>query len=289
MNPYPHQRDDALYPYFPPRQSTGRFEGLRDGRLWCLHLYDGSRCNRSCSFCVVAGSPKGWHKAFCQEYLDYALALVHPQGCLKFFGGEPTLYPGETVAAAQYLQRNGFEGTFRIYSNGVRAGSLLEILDAVPAMDAVLNYSILHGRGAPAVPESSMRALLGYPGGRICSGHPDIVGVNAPVAPQGIEALHSAGSFGGACARCFPTLRSDGLIHGCPFAVEKTDPHFRLGEAATTEASLTLERFVAFHAWQGEVLEPLAREIGRHPCEVCDRGLCGVARPEGRTKVVADV
>lgn len=279
MNPYPPQRDDALYPYFPARQSRGPFSELLGGKLPCLHLYDGSRCNRRCEFCIVAGSPEGWHKAYCQETLEYALALVAPNGCLKFFGGEPTLYPGEVLDAVRYLQEHGFSGTFRVYTNGVRADALLGLLEAVPSMDAVLNYSILHGRGAPPIPEPAMRKLLAFPGARINSGHPDIVDINAPVSPSQIEELDSAGSFQGGCGRCFPTLRSDGLFHGCPFAVEKSDPHFTLGRVGETPAPEALRRFQEFHRWQAEVLVPTARSRSVHPCRVCDEGLETVPLP----------
>lgn len=266
--PYPAQRQDPLYPYFPPRPSSGRFAGVAaDGRLPELHLYDGSRCNRSCGFCVVAGSPQGWHRPYCRETLDFALELLTPRGLVKFYGGEPTLHPDNLLEAVAYLRQGGFEGSFRIYSNGVRARHLLAILEAVPEMDAVLNYSILHGRGVPPIPEKAMQRLLDYPPGRIFSGHTDLVEVGNPEALPG-----GVGDFGGGCAQCHPVLRTDGRLHGCPFAVEIEAPVFELGRPGDATARV-VERYRRLLRWQVEVLEPEAKRRGLHPCQVCDRHL----------------
>ena len=226
----------------------------------------------------MAGSPKGWHKAYCRETLDFALELVHPEGLLKFFGGEPTLYPAEILAAVRYVKKRGFQGKFRLYSNGVRAKQLIALLEAIPEMDAVLNYSILNGRGAPPIPSGAMKKLLEFPGNRIASGHPDLVDINAPV-PLSEKDSDEIGNFGGSCANCFPSLRSDGRFHGCPFAVEKLDPHFDLGRVGQTSPRAALKNFEAFYRWQSEVLEPRARELGVHPCRACDRHLSEIDEP----------
>lgn len=268
-------REDPVYPFLPPRPSSGPFTGLVNGRLPELHLYDGSRCNRACAFCAVAGSPRGWYRPFGPEVLEFALELVSPRGSIKFYGGEPTLHPENVVQAVAFLEQGGFVGRFRLYSNGIRAEVLTEVLDAVPEMDAVLNYSILHGRGVPSIPRHSLELLLGYERGRIFSGHPDLVDVGAAGE---LPAESVTESFGGACAHCHPVLRSDGIFHGCPFAVENRSPHFQLGGVGSP-AGPAVGEFEKLIRWQSEVLEPEARRRGLHPCQVCDRHLEGLPEP----------
>lgn len=263
-------RDDPTYPYLPPRPSKGKWSGLAvDGCLPEIHLYDGSMCNRACTFCCVSGNPNGWHWPYCAETLDLALSVVSPEGKVKFYGGEPTLHPENVLQAVVYLRSQGFRGSFRIYSNGIRAQELVTILAAVPEMDAVLNYSILHGRGAAPLPRHSLEILLAFPEGRIFSGHTELVDVGTPESPN--SAL-GADSFNGKCPHCHPVLRSDGLLHGCPFAVEILSPHFELGRPGGNPQEM-LQRFNDLLKWQTEVVEAEAQRRNILPCQVCNRHL----------------
>jgi len=263
-------RDELHYPYLPPRPSKGKWSGLTpDGRLPEIHLYDGSKCNRACTFCCVSGNPGGWYRPYCAETLDLTLSIVSSEGKVKFYGGEPTLHPENVIQAVTYLRSQGFRGTFRIYSNGIRAQELVTILTDVPEMDAVLNYSVLHGRGAPPLPRHSLEILLAFPENRIFSGHIELVDVGAPASPD--PALE-AGNFDGKCPHCHPVVRSDGFLHGCPFAVELLSPHFELGWVGGDPQDM-LQRFHELVRWQTEVVEAEAQRRNMLPCQVCNHHL----------------
>ncbi|MBD2090606.1 radical SAM protein [Microcoleus sp. FACHB-1515] len=269
-------RNDATYPFLPPRFSQGKWHGFApDGLLPQVHLYDGSMCNRACAFCCVSGSPQGWHRPYCKEMLDLALSIVSPTGKIKFYGGEPTLHPENVLNAVQYLRSQGFPGTFRIYSNGIRATELTQILTAVPEMDAVLNYSILHGRGATPIPKRSLEILLAFEPGRIFSGHTEIVDVGAPEAT---DPSLTAESFDRHCPHCHPVVRSDGWVHGCPFAVEIAAPHFELGKLGSDPQTI-LQKYDALVRWQIEVVEAEADRRGILPCQVCNQHLAELPLP----------
>src|SRR5689334_931710 len=95
-----------------------------------LHLYTGSKCNRQCDFCIVSGRPDGWYRPMTTESLDAALALVPVDGTIKFYGGEPTLDLENLLWAIRYLREHGFIGWFTVFSNGVLADRVIEILEA---------------------------------------------------------------------------------------------------------------------------------------------------------------
>ena len=269
-------REDPTYPYFPPRSSQGKWHGTApDGKLPEVHLYDGSLCNRACEFCCVAGSPRGWYRPYCAESLALALAVVSPEGKIKLYGGEPTMHPENVLTAVSWLREHGFRGRFRMYSNGILATALTSILDRVPGMDAVLNYSILHGRGAPPIPDRALAHLLAYPAGRIFSGAPELVDVGSP---EPLDPAIGASDFGARCPHCHPVVRSDGLLHGCPFAVEKLAPHFELGRPGDDPAAM-IRRYEELVRWQSEVVEVEARKRGKSPCAVCDDHLAELPLP----------
>jgi MoaA/NifB/PqqE/SkfB family radical SAM enzyme len=277
-NTFPAHTADPEYPYFPLRERVGaETEMLIDGRLRELHLYDGSECNRACSFCCVGGSPRGWHRAFAEDVLELALELVAPNGMLKFYGGEPTLYPQEVKTAVSFCNTHGFIGEYRIYSNGVEADALLELLEFEPRMHAVLNYSILHGRAAKSIPRKSLARLLEARTGRIFSSHGEIEDTGAPhkvpVRSQEVPGHPQ-------CWNCFPVLRSDGLLHACPFAVEIIDERFALGNVGPqADPTLMTERFIAALQWQQQVVDPEARRLGVSSCEVCRHHLGSLPSP----------
>ncbi len=268
------------YPYFPPRPSNSKWHGLTpDGKLPEIHLYDGSQCNRACEFCIVSGHPQGWYQPFNSETLDKALALVSPQGKIKFYGGEPTLHPENILTAVNYLQSQGFCGQFRLYTNGILADNLIYLLESIPEMDAVLNYSILHGRGAAPIPQVALHKLLSFPAGRIFAGHPDLVDAGIAKSPG-----MAAPEFAGKCPHCYPVVRSDGMIHGCPFAVEITTPlHFDLG---TDDRALA--NFQNLIAWQTEIVETEAVRRQIHPCQVCKNHLKELPVPNAAPKSVGE-
>ena len=248
-----------------------------DGRLAELHLYDGPLCNRACSFCCVAGSPSGWQQPFDEALLEYALELVSPTGCIKFYGGEPTIHPEQVIEAARFLRANGFQGSFQLFTNGILAKRVLEILDAVPGMIAVLNYSILYGRGADPIPERALELLLEHHDGRIFAGHDELNDAgSAPETPD----TASAPDKGATCPHCYPVLRSDGVFHGCPFAVENLHEHFILGKMGSDRtAAESIHRFWQQIEWQREHVEPTARVSGKTACQVCKHDLDKLPSP----------
>ena len=52
----------------------------------------------------------------------------------------------------RFLRARGFAGLFTIYSNGVKARTLIHLLESDPQSEAVLNYSIYLGRDADPLP-----------------------------------------------------------------------------------------------------------------------------------------
>lgn len=273
----PAARDSAAYPYFSDRPSQGKWHGVQDdGLLPEVHLYDGSLCNRACAFCCVAGSPQGWQMSFDTAALELALSVVSPHGKIKFYGGEPTIHAENVIWAASYLRERGFLGSFRLYTNGVLAERVIQILDAVDGLDVVLNYSILHARGADALPAKALEKLLKYPEGRIFSSHAELH--DTGVAPEAPDASLGAPNEQG-CPHCHPVVRSDGQLHGCPFAVEIQTPHFDIGHVGDAPERL-LARFKAHVQWQTDVVEAEARRRGCTACEVCKHHIHELPLPE---------
>ena len=117
-----------------------------DAELRELYLYDGNFCNRACSWCTVFGSPEGWHQGYTDRVLAAAARAVAPDGNIKFYGGEPTLHADGLIAAMRSLRDRGFRGLFSIFSNGVRARTLIRMLESDPRTEGVLNYSIYVGQ-----------------------------------------------------------------------------------------------------------------------------------------------
>lgn len=244
-----------------------------DRELRELYLYDGNFCNRDCHWCTVFGSPKGWHQDYSEAVLDAAAAAIAPDGNVKFYGGEPTLHADGLIAAMRHLRSRGFRGLFTIYSNGVRARSLLRVLDSDPKSEAVLNYSIYLGRDAEPLPERSRELLEDWSRAhplRLFSGYKVLYRVGAAVdktLDRDREAAYHAQS---ACLLCFPVLRSTGEYHACPFAIENEAPHYRLGDTTTAPAELNT-KYRQFRTWAQTVLDPAAKERGLTSCEMCQR------------------
>ena len=84
---------------------------------------------------------------------------VATDGNIKFYGGEPTLHAEAIIDAMAYLRARGFRGLFTIFSNGVKAERLIDILDSDARSEAVLNYSIYHGRDAEPLPPHAKQRL----------------------------------------------------------------------------------------------------------------------------------
>jgi hypothetical protein len=254
---------------FPPFNSRERYDPTWT-RFRELHLYNGSRCNRACEFCTVAGSPSGWYEPFTPPVLEQALRLVAPDGNVKLYGGEPTLDPENIREAMTFLRAGGFNGWFTLFTNGVLADRLIALLEADDRCEAVLNYSILHGDGAPPLPARARHTLEAYarrrPGVLFVS-HPDLipVGPGATFAPDGPRP-----DFQGGCPRCPPVLTSRGLLHACPFAVELEHVHYQIANGDDT-AEAAFARWLRFRDWIGEVITPQAAASSRHPCAVCTK------------------
>jgi len=247
----------------------------QDGVLRELYLYDGNFCNRACAWCTVFGSPQGWHTAHTARILEAALAAVAPDGNIKFYGGEPTLHSTGLRDAMRFLRARGFRGLFTIYSNGVKAQTLLDLLESDPQSEAVLNYSIYLGRDAEPLPAHAKTLLETW--GRE---HPQRLFT-------GYKVLYHAGAATGmtfdrdrepayhahqGCVLCFPVLKSTGEFHACPLAIENPAPHFRLGDL-TTPASTLFERYHQFRRWATTVLDPAAQARQLTSCAMCQQHL----------------
>ena len=256
-------------------------------RLLELHLYPGNRCNRDCDFCTVFGSPKGWAVEYQVEHLEAALqtVMLDAQGTLKFYGGEPTLNHENTIWALAYLREQGYQGAIVIYSNGIQAERLIEILESDPLHQttASLNYSIATGDGAPQMPRHALDRLEAYEQqhpGTIAIGHPDIVDSGKGVDPFSGEASRPQESS--KCPHCYPVLTTEGKFHACPFAIENRSPHFQLGDLNSSSAQVT-RNFQAFLTWLDTVHEPFAVQNDLPACTVCWKHLQSLPVPNFET------
>ena len=242
-------------------------------RLLELHLYPGNSCNRDCSFCTVFGSPQGWYTDYTVEHLDAALRLVllDERGALKFYGGEPTLNHENVIWAIAYLRNHNYQGAIVIYSNGIQAERLLQILESDPLgkTTASLNYSITTGDGATQMPRQSLQRLVAYESkqpGTIAIGHPDIVDSGRGIDPfNGEETRPQTNST---CPHCYPVLTTAGKLHACPFAIENKSAHFQLGDLESSAAQIS-SNFQAFLIWLDTVHKPFAVEHNLSACSVC--------------------
>lgn len=275
---------------FKERQSRDRGI-IENNRLMELHLYPGNRCNRDCDFCTVFGSAKGEYIAYAPEHLDAALetVMLSDKGALKFYGGEPTLDHKNVIWAIAYLRDHAFTGAIVIYSNGIRAQQLLEILESDPLnkTTASLNYSITTGDGAPQMPLASLQLLEDYEQanlGAIAIGHPDIVDSGRGVDPfTGEETRPKVNST---CPHCYPVLKSNGQFHACPFAIENDAPHFHLGDIHTSPTEIT-QNFDAFFEWLDTVHQPYAEAHELPACTVCWKHLDQLPTPKTTQKQTA--
>ncbi|MBE9111372.1 radical SAM protein [Nodosilinea sp. LEGE 07298] len=270
---------------FQPRQTSPRGV-IENQRLLELHLYPGNRCNRECDFCTVFGSAEGWYADYTPEHLDAALGTVmlDERGVVKFYGGEPTLSPDNLLWAIAYLRDRGFGGSIVIYSNGIQADHLTDILAADPLgkTTASLNYSIATGDGAPQMPLSSLRKLEAYEAeqpGAIAMGHADIVDSGRGIDPFTGEENRPKSAH--RCPHCYPVLKTDGSFHACPFAVENAAPHFQLGTIQDAP-EMVADNFQTFLDWIDTVHEPYAIAHDQPACTVCWQHLEALPTPEFR-------
>jgi hypothetical protein len=246
---------------------------ISDDHLMELHLYPGNQCNRDCSFCTVFGSPKGWYSEYKTEHLDAALrtVMLNEQGAIKFYGGEPTLNPENVIWAIAYLREQSYAGAIVIYSNGIQAERLLQILasDPLGQTTASLNYSIATGDGAPQMPKQALKRLEAYEiahPGAIAIGHPDVVDSGRGVEPFTGEATRP--KHNSRCPHCYPVLTTEGKFHACPFAIENQAPHFQLGSLDSDAAKIS-QNFQAFFDWLDTMHEPYAIAHDLPACTVC--------------------
>ena len=247
-----------------------------DGELRELHLYEGNFCNRDCSWCTINGSPDGWYQAYTPAVLEQALDTLAANGNLKFYGGEPTLHTPEIVGAMRYVRERGFTGLITVFSNGIQAEKLISILESDPKSEAVLNYSIYHGRDAKPMPRYSRDRLEQW------------ALMNPNRIFQGYKVLFHAGGgaeekfdqdresdyhgMGNRCVRCFPVLTTKGRFHACPFAAEIDSPHFDLGGVGSSSETV-FENYRTFLHWVDKELDPAAEARGISSCEMCHRRL----------------
>ncbi|MGH7782110.1 MAG: DUF547 domain-containing protein [Candidatus Binataceae bacterium] len=253
-----------------------------DRELRELHLYEGNFCNRTCDWCTINGSPHGWYQPYSHEVLEQALMALAADGNIKFYGGEPTLHADAIIEAIGYLRARGFTGLVTIFSNGVKAGRLIGILESDPRSEAVLNYSIYHGRDAyplPAHAKEQLEAWSAAHPGRIFKGYKVLFHAGAGTArayDRDREAeYHGKGS---GCVRCFPVLTTKGRFHACPFAAEIDSPHYDLGGSGNDPAKV-LRNYRTFRRWIDETLDPAARERSISSCELCHSRLSELPVP----------
>jgi len=243
-----------------------------DTALRELHLYEGNFCNRTCTWCTIHGSPDGWYHPYAPAVLDQALRTVAADGNIKFYGGEPTLHAAVIVDAMRYLRGHGFRGLYTIFSNGVRAEKLLDILESDVRSEAVLNYSIYHGRDAEPLPAHARARLeewaRDHPN-RLFQGYKVLFHAGAG-ADQAFDRDREADfhGLGRGCVRCFPVLTSTGRFHACPFAAEIDAPHYDLG-GIDTDPGVVFDNYRVFRRWVDDVLDPAARERNVSSCEMC--------------------
>ncbi|HEY3188817.1 MAG TPA: DUF547 domain-containing protein, partial [Solirubrobacteraceae bacterium] len=276
--------DAARAPHLGPILFHEPVEHFADGdaELRELHLYEGNFCNRTCGWCTINGSPQGWYRPYAPAVLDQALATLAPDGNLKFYGGEPTLHANEIERAIAYVRARGFRGLVTIFSNGVKAERLIGILESDARSEAVLNYSIYHGRDAEPLPPHAKARLEAWAAahpGRLFQGYKVLfhAGAGADVAYDRDREADFHG-LGTGCVRCFPVLTTKGRFHACPFAAEIDAPHYDLGRVGTDPAAV-FRNYRTFRRWVDEVLDPAARVRGVTSCEMCHRHLSELAAP----------
>ncbi len=268
---------------FQQRKSNERGV-VQAGRLLELHLYPGNRCNRDCDFCTVFGTPKGWYHEYTHDHLDAVLQTVmqHDLGTVKFYGGEPTLNHANVIWAIAYLRDHDYQGAIVIYSNGIQAEHLLQILESDPlgTTTASLNYSIATGDGAPPMPQKSLAVLESYEinhPGAIAIGHADIVDSGRGIDPFTGEVTRP--KINHQCPHCYPVLTTEGKFHACPFAIENQAPHFQLGHTSDEAATVT-QNFETFLHWLDTVHEPYAVHHDLPACTVCWHHLDQLPTPD---------
>lgn len=254
-----------------------------DRELRELHLYEGNFCNRKCEWCTIRGSPAGWYQPYSDAVLDQAVRSLAADGNLKFYGGEPTLHAGAVIAAIGYVRVRGFRGLVTIFSNGVKADALIAILESDSRTEAVLNYSIYHGRDAEPIPEHARLRLEAWSkanSARIFKGYKVLFHAGGG-ARLGYDRDREAGfhGLGKGCVRCFPVLTTKGRFHACPFAAEIDSPHYDLGRLGV-EPDKVLRNYKLFRRWADEVLDPAAQARGMSSCELCHTRLQELPVPE---------
>ena len=254
-----------------------------DGKLRELYLYEGNFCNRTCEWCTINGSPRGAYHPYSTAVLDQAVAAIAADGNLKFYGGEPTLHADDVIDSISYVRRRGFAGLVTIYSNGVKAEALIRILERDPRSEAVLNYSIYHGRDAVPLPAHAKELLeqwaAAHPG-RLFKGYKVLFHAGAGVE-LAYDRDREAGfhGMGSGCVRCFPVLTTKGRFHACPFAAEIDSPHYDLGRVGA-EPERVFQNYRRFRNWVDDTLDPAARARGITSCEMCHRFVREMPVPE---------
>lgn len=254
-----------------------------DRELRELHLYEGNFCNRTCSWCTINGSPNGWYNRYTPAVLDAALSEIAQDGNLKFYGGEPTLHAGEIIEAIRYIRKRGFVGLVTVYSNGVKAERLIEILESDGRSEAVLNYSILEGRDAEPLPSHAKARLESWAAdhpGRIFKGYKVLFHAgNGTQLKYDRDREADFHGMGTGCLRCFPVLTTKGRFHACPFAAEIDAPHYDLGRVGL-EAGKVSRNYLRFRQWVNETLDPAASHRGVSSCQMCHQFLSELAIPD---------
>ena len=238
------------------------------------------RATRSCASCICTRAtsataravgarstvrPDGWYQHYSRAVLDQALATVAADGNIKFYGGEPTLHAAAIIDAMRYLRQRGFRGLFTVFSNGVKAQKLIDILESDRAQRGGVELLRSITAATPSrcrrTPRRLERWAAAHPN-RIFQGYKVLfhAGAGADAAYDRDREADSTAWEEAACAasRCSPVK---GRFHACPFAAEIDCPHFDLGRVGS-DPNASSATTASFAIGSTTVLDPAARDRG---------------------------
>ena len=139
-----------------------------------------------------------------------------------------TLHSRAIIDAIGYVRSRGFVGLVTVFSNGMKAARLIEILESDARTEAVLNYSIYQGRDADPLPPRAKEKLEAWSAahlGRIFKGYKVLFHAGAGTGRKYDRDRESEyHGMGKGCVRCFPVLTTKGRFHACSFAAEIDSP-----------------------------------------------------------------
>ena len=164
----------------------------------------------------------------------------------------------------------GFTGKYTLFSNGIKADALLEILDSDSNTDCALNYSIWTGRGTTPIPIPAKEKIQQYAEShpnRFFLAHQDIIG-SGRAMDWDLDTL-DVPTFGDTCPLCHPVITTKGEVLACPFNVEKDSTYHKLGKTSSSPDEI-IQNYKEFRNWVENVLHPASQTTGKRPCYFCN-------------------